>query len=218
MVPSSAEVMLGGRVIKVSRARLGLFLRLERRLREARQAIKNHDVGSLINSIRSYLELAIGEEVDPLDCNWAEFFSAFILLVSLNRIPSHIKALTARDHRRSRPPPWDHPDRTYVLWIHLIATNYGWSREEIENLWPEEAAAFVQEILIDEQTKREWEYFLSPIAHPTDKRGKDMFKPLPRPLWMQEGARVKKMKIPRKLLPSGRIIDLSGVTPEDLDD
>jgi hypothetical protein len=73
---------------------------------------------------------------------------------------------------------------------------------------------FVQEILIDDQMRREWEYSLSQVAYKYDKRGKGELVPLKRPGWMLASGGPPKSKILKKLLPVGNIIDLSGFSDE----
>jgi hypothetical protein len=147
--------------MRISRARLGRFLQLERHLSDLREAIKEKDSGGVVSAIHSYLS-------------------------------------------------------PFILWIRLIATAYGWSKTEIESLWPEDAAIYVQEILTDEQIRKEWEHSLSTVAHPLDKQGKDQYRPLRRPSWMSP--RPRKTRIPRNMLPKGHIINISGVELDDLDD
>ena len=131
------------------------------------------------------------------------------------KLPSNIPLLKslARD---SAKVPWDHKERPFIMWIHIIASTYGWSLTEIRSLWPEEAAIYVQEILLDEQLDREWDHMLSPVAHSADKSGKDVYKRLQRPSWM--APRPRKQKLLRKTLPQGHIINISGIKEVDLDD
>jgi len=210
---SSIKVRLNGREILVSRARLGLFLKLEAHLRDLNNAVKQRDSGGVVLAIYQYLLSAV-EGIDPGKMKWLELMQAFFSIRNMNIISIDLSMLKIRMAEREGSTPWDHPDRPFLMWIHLLATYYGWSLTEIESLWPEDAAMYVQEILVDEQLRREWEHSLSPVAYPADKKGKTKFTPLPRPVWMRRDG-PKKMRIPKKLLPIGVITDLSGIEDED---
>lgn len=190
------------------RARLGLFLKLERCLHDLREAIKQRNSGGVVSAIYRYLTTATNEAIDFSELNWFEILTAFFNVRGMNVVLIELPILKTRIEERASISPWDHPDRPFLMWIHLLAQNYGWSLTEIESLWPEDAAMYVQEILVDEQLIREWQYSLSSVAYPADSKGKVRFKPLPRPSWMQKG-RPRKMKVLKELLPVGVIINLS---------
>jgi hypothetical protein len=202
--------------MRISRARLGRFLQLERHLSDLREAIKEKDSGGVVSAIHSYLSEATETEINISDMTWFDFYGLFLAIRGLNTLPRDLPMLKGAGFKRKDPFPWDHPARPFILWIHLIATAYGWSKTEIESLWPEDAAIYVQEILTDEQIRKEWEHSLSTVAHPLDKQGKDQYRPLRRPSWMSP--RPRKTRIPRNMLPKGHIINISGVELDDLDD
>jgi len=214
MPPSSIKVRLNGREVSVSRARLGLFLKLEPYLRDLKNAVEQRDSGGVVLALHQYLISAVEEQVNLGKANWLELLTAFFLIKRMNTVSVDLPMLMERIVARGPETPWDHPHRPFFMWVHLLATRYGWSLTEIESLWPEDAAMYVQEILVDEQLEREWEYSLSPVAYPADKKGKVRFTPLTRPVWMRK-AGPRKTKIYKKLLPVGHIIDLSGIEDED---
>lgn len=216
MPPSSIRVTIDGREVKISRARLGLFLSLERHLTDLRKAINGRNSGLAVQAILSYLQEATDKQIDIGDMPWYEFYSLFTQIRTLNTLSRELPMLKGSGFKRRDPVPWDHAYRPSILWIHLIATAYSWSLTEIENLWPEDGATYVQEILTDEQLRKEWEYMLSSVAHPRDKKGKDLFTPLPRPSWMT--SKPKKQRLLRKMQPVGTIINISGIELNDLDD
>ncbi|KKL45509.1 hypothetical protein LCGC14_2354950, partial [marine sediment metagenome] len=119
-----------------------------------------------------------------------------------------------------KPVPWDHSERSIIMWIHLIASCYSWSKEDIENLWPEEATAFVQEIIADEQHEREFVHSLSKVAYEYQKSsGKSRYKPLSQPAWMRFRQPIQKKhlitKVPKGLLPVGNVIYPEGTRDEE---
>ena len=180
-----------------------------------RQKIRERHSGDVVALIKKYIETCVEEEYLLDGLAWYDIMTVFFQLRMLNIMHSDIPMIQMEAHKRRDPAPWDYPHRATIVWIHLLAANYGWSLTDIQNLWPEEVAMFVQEILTEEQLRREWDHSLSPVAHPRDKKGKDLFQPLTRPAWMTRKPR--KQKLLRAGLPKGTIIDLSGVSPEDLD-
>jgi hypothetical protein len=107
--------------------------------------------------------------------------------------------------------PWDYDTRMTVLWVHILASAYHWSLDDINQLWPEDAAAYIEEIFVDEQLEREWQHSMTTLAYKYDKKGKGTLVPLVRPSWMRKSGGPKATRIPRRLIPTGTIIDLSGV-------
>ena len=105
---------------------------------------------------------------------------------------------------------WDYEGRTWYLWLHSLAKEYGWSSEYIAELDVDDALGLMQEILVSEQLSREWEWSLSEIAYPYDKASKkSKFHPLKRPIWMVRGTRLKeppKIKIEKRFIPVGNVI------------
>jgi hypothetical protein len=219
MKHESVKVVLNGREFTIARARLGLFLRLETISAKLVGMIKRRDSGGCVFVIAEYLELATGEPLGDLTkLMGVELFSAYLTIKMMNFLDADIpllKKLTEKTHGESSP--WEYDGGLRYTWIHLLASTYHWPLDQIENLWPEEAVAFIQEILVQDQLQREWDYGLSEHAYSVDKEGVSRFMPLPRPAWMVR-SRPKKTKMLRRLLPSGHIIDLSGVTPDQLDD
>ena len=209
MLPSSIRVDLNGREVHVLRARLGLFLKLERCLHDLEEAVKQRNSGGVVSAIYRYITTAADKAIDFSKLSWLETLAPFFDVRKMNTVSIDLPMLKIRIKERAIVSPWDHPDRPFLMWIHLLAQNYGWSLTEIESLWPEDAAMYVQEILVDEQLIREWQYSLSSVAYPADKKGKVKFRPLPRPSWMLRG-RPRKIKILKELLPIGNIINLSG--------
>lgn len=108
---------------------------------------------------------------------------------------------------------WDYPDRPRYLWSNIIAREYGWSLEYINNLDVDVALALIQEILTDKQLDKEFWWRMSEIAYPYDKNTKSSkFIELPRPYWMKPKPKeIKMVKIPKALLPVGVIQDAGGM-------
>lgn len=110
---------------------------------------------------------------------------------------------------------WDYPNRTWHLYSHMIAKTYGWTFSEISQLHVLDALATIQEIIVDEQLGREFQYGLSEMAYSYDKNSKtSKFNPLPRPHWMRKRIQpIKKTLIPASMLPMGNVI-MDGIPEE----
>ena len=221
----STRLVLGGREWSVTRARLGGFLRIQTAQREVREATKDGDNGLIADALYGFLKAGLaGRPEDDLDrglfetAPWFEVVTAFLLLTSLNEIPN-ASSFAILHGRGGKPVPWDHPLRQSIIWIHLIASTYGWSRSEIEDLWPEEAIAFVQEIVADLHSDREFSYSLSEIAWNYDKAGKKRhLRPMARPRWMvvgAGGAAPARTRLHRSALPQGMVVYPKGADDAD---
>lgn len=215
---TTCVVTLNGREVIVSRARLGRFLRLESIAYRMIEVVKDSDSGAVVSAIEEYLKLATNEDIGDLrKQEWFDFFSAFASIKAMNSLGVDLPFLRYPTSARGREEPWDYHGRVSIIWIHLLASTYHWALNTIEDMTPEEAAGYIQEILTDDQFEREWQHSLSEIAYSQDKKGKYTYHQLRRPNWMLR-LRPKKIKILKKLIPSGNIIDLSGVTPDQLDE
>lgn len=212
MAEQSIVVSLGGRELKYTRARLGGFIKLQRARDAIHEAAKTGDNGGIVDGLYDFLT-ASGPEIPRAifeTAPWWEIFEAYTAVESLNVIPDASEfSLLKYSQKTSKRVPWDNPLRSTIIWIHLIASEYGWSREEIENLWPEEAVAYVMEILVDQQQEREFIHSLSELAYSYNKTTKkSRYEPLPRPQWMIFGSGKPKdlQQVPDELRPKGVVI------------
>lgn len=219
MVERSVIVALGGREWKISRARLGGFLRLQQARDSLNHGIEEADNGKIVDSIFEFVRVSIPdlEANEFYQSPWYEAFFAYSQVEELNRLPrgAEFAILKFPTESKGRPVPWDNHLRAVIIWIHLIAKNYAWSKEEIENLWPEEAVAYVQEIMADEQMDREFIHMLSQVAYEYNKTTKkSQYRPLARPLWMvMQSPEEVITTMRRDFLPMGKVL-----YPDEADD
>jgi hypothetical protein len=221
MADRSVNIALGGRAWTIERARLGGFLRLQQARESLNKGIKDGGNGQIVGGIFEFLSVAL-PDLKPKDFHsapWYEVFNAHIAVEALNQVPHGTEfAILHTSELGGKPVPWDNPLRAIIIWIHLIAKTYAWAKSEIEELWPEEAIAFVQEIMADEQTDREFIYSLSDMAYEYNKTTKKShFRPLSRPMWMMASEKKKDIitKLRKDMMPIGRIVYPRGVD-EDL--
>jgi len=106
---------------------------------------------------------------------------------------------------------YDYNGRFISTWVTRLARMYGWSSEHILNLFPEEAACYIQEAEIQEFNEKEFVYRLSEMAYTYDKGTKrSRYVPLKRPGWMlaEREEEIEKIKIPIGAIPQGVVINL----------
>lgn len=146
--------------------------------------------------------------------NWIRIVSAFYLSVS--KSPKIELPITTPTDEKSKEDDWSYDGRTWHLYSHMLAKNYGWDLEYISCLPVIEALSKIQEIMVDEQLEHEFIYGLSENAYSYDKRtNKSTFVPLPRPHWMRKKIQpIKKTLIPASMMPMGMGIE-DNVLPDE---
>ena len=186
----------------VPRARLGLHLRLAQIYERA-----TFDDASTGAVIVEYLTMT-GLETEGL--TGLQVLQAFLVLGELNRLKGLFAYQTWNGPDKTKAPPYTYPGRAWTLYIHKIASRYGWTRDDIFNLWPEEVGAYLQEILVAEYDEADERRSLTQIAYRYDEATKKSnFIPLARPSWMMDRPKEKKYRIRRDMLPVGNVIDLT---------
>jgi len=208
--PRSAEITIAGESHVIERARLGRFFRLGELYRKYQEAVierKSYAVDCLFDYLFLASDIPKGtwESISPL-----ELASAFLRLVELNNAQMSLPIFSDSTEREKKI--YDYNGRFVATWVTRLARMYGWSADHIlESLLPEEAACYLQEAAIQEFDEREFIYRLSDVAYRYDKTSKtSRYVPLRRPGWMLEPkeAEVEAIKIPRKFIPTGVVIDL----------
>lgn len=209
--PQTATITLGGEPFTVERAPLGLYLLLAREADAADDALRCGDAVEAARCVCAYLSLAgLGERLGA--ATGVELFHAYLALTSLNATLFLLPFMQDFKPGRKVPGvPYDYPDRGFALWVHKLATRYGWSRHYIMNqLSPEEVMCYLQEIMVAEYYEREEARMLSEMAWKYDKGSKTMrYRPIPMPAWMAGKGERKTVRIHRDYLPKGEVIDLS---------
>ncbi len=209
----SVTISLGGQEYEIFRARLGKYLLLQEaaaNLNEAGKAAAKGGGGrAIIEAILASFNVYIPDLTrgQLSTCSWIEIVSAMLDISILNRIDVDFAILKFSGEDKGLPSPWEYPERMRHYWIHLLAYAYGWSKEDIENIWPEEAYAYLQEIMATEQHEREFVHSLSDIAYSYDQATKkSRYKPLARPAWMvMRDPKSVITRLPRLLMPVGDV-------------
>ncbi len=204
---------LGGQEYEIFRARLGKYLLLQEAAANLTKAGKAASQGgggkAVIRGLLAYFNVFIPEltENQIVNCSWIEIFSAMGEIAILNDIEIDFAILKYKTEG-GLPAPWEYPERMRHFWIHILAYAYKWSKEQIENIWPEEAFAYLQEIVAHEQQEREFAHSLSEVAYQYDSgTKKSRYKPLQRPPWMiLRDPKSMIVKLPLALVPVGEIV------------
>lgn len=167
--PKVTTIVLNGHEIVVPRARLGKHLLLEQIARE----------DPTPQTIREYLRLCeVSEEAPGI-----EMLTAYLQLREMNQMTADIPLIkeNASDQKKNA---WDYPQRFAAVWMHTLASAYGWSREDILDLDIDEALCYLQEILVEDYFAKEFDNSLSPNSFKHDGKGKAEYVPITKPFWM----------------------------------
>lgn len=177
-------------------------------------AISKNDYKQTFHCMVKFIEMAMVPYV-PIQWDkvpWYEFIEIYSKAIELNS-PTIEFPILKGSKVENKKLPWEYPGRSWYFWLNLFARNYGWPEETIAEMDIDTAIGAYQEVVIDDQLQKEWEWGLSEIAYPYNQTTKNSeFKKLDRPDWMMpiipKEPQVIKMK--KSFLPQGNIIDLQG--------
>jgi len=203
-------ITLCNKPVWVDRARFGLHLRLSELDQKFESSTAADEMAAII---RAYLAMC---GIEDTEASNIELLLAFSHLRQLNNWQWILPFMSGSAGAGQDKPPYDYEGRYWAWWVHELASRYGWSRDEIFNLWPEEAAVYLQEILISKIEEAEQARSLSEVSYRYDKQTKkSKFIPMPKPGWMvgdvANGNEPKKVKILKGFLPVGNVIDIGGM-------
>lgn len=167
-----------------------------------------------ITFLKSYfglLSVAIDISIDELEkLPWLNVSNAYSQII-INQVPK-LDFPMFKVKSKENDFDWTYEGRTWYIWSSMFAREYGWTLEYIANLDINDAIGLMHEIISNEYDKREWEWGLSEIAYPYDPNTKkSIYKPLPKPKWMQvstmvKNAVIKKVRIRKDMLPQGAVL------------
>lgn len=170
------------------------------------------DYLSVMDGVCSFISAACGRTINFASYPGYEVIFAFVELNALN-MPTKEFPILEKQPKSESSVVWDYMGRSWYMWVNLLAHSYGWTIDCISNLEIDDGLALIQEVLIDEQIQKEWQWSLSEIAYPYNQTTKKSeFKPLPRPPWMTPKVeKIETFQIPAFLMPVGKVIDIGGV-------
>jgi len=193
------KIKIGKDELEYTRPTLKSWLALQDLGLKLHKAVEKHD--DVAKHCVFYVSTALSIPEDKLEnLPWYEVAVALQTIQITNAPKYNFPFLNMRI--KDTKECWDYDERTWYIWSHLFAKDYGWSLEYISALDVDDAIALAQEIAVEEQLKKEWEWMTSEIAY----QAKDGFKELPRPDWMRyssEPPKIPKIRIRKDFLPSG---------------
>lgn len=209
-----AVVTVNGKDVTISRAKFKLWLLLSDIQSNISAAVRSRDLLVITDCISSYL-LTAAPFVDLNKLPWYEAISLFTELQSLNTIRKELPIFEASKIEEKKDPPWEYSGRSWYKYLHILASAYNWSIEYIENLVVEDAFSLLEEIYLNDQLQKEWEWSISSRSVGYEKNtNKPKFIELPRPPWMQGTITrndIPKITIEARQMPVGNVIDVSGM-------
>lgn len=177
--------------------------------REIDLAAKEGNWSAIPDLIYKIIELDL-KKVDKT-LTWMDSVKIFHKILELNSPAKDFPMLHSRE--KGKPMPWEYQGRAWYFWLHLFAQAYGWSEKEVAKMNIDDAVGLYQEIIIEDQLNKEWDWGLSEISYEYNKTTKKShFKPLPRPDWMRgivgKPKPVKTVRVAKSALPVGEVINL----------
>lgn len=129
---------------------------------------------------------------------WMEVWAAYLGVSVALSFKGYLPIVSLPSDGTYTKPIWDYPHRTWYFYANLIAGRYGWTLETISNLPVFDGMACVQEILLSEQSEREFQWSMSEASVIYDSKSQTSKpNPLSRPYWMKQAQPDAPLPIPR---------------------
>lgn len=208
------KIKIAGKEFSILRLPLRGWAKLESIKKKMDEAIKSGNTDLYADEVEKFLEVTTSPKIEWEKVPWFEFVEILNLATVANSPTLDFPILNSKEE--SKPLPWEYEGRAWYFWYDLFARNYGWDAETIGNLDIDDAIGLYQEISINDQLNKEWEWGLSEMAYPYDKNTKkSRFQPLGRPSWMTANlvpATLPVVKMLKAHMPMGNIVDVSNLT------
>jgi hypothetical protein len=202
--PSNLEV--GQARVTFERSHLHSWTQLEEIRSNILEAARKKDLQKVNDLVISYILTASkSKEVDWDEQPWYMTLTAYEMAFKVNMPTMSFPILKVKS-KENKKQPWEYPGRNWYYWLNTLCKVYGWSKEQVENLEIDDGIGLLQEILIDEQMQKEWEWGISEVSHGYNAdTKKSEFHELPRPEWMKDitPATPKRFKMLKSMLPAG---------------
>ena len=147
--------------------------------------------------------------------SWTKIILALYKCLALTQFDNNLPLFAPTKTTKTEDEAWNYDGRVWHLYVHLIASKYGWSIEYISNLRLSVVLPLIEEILLDEQFTKEFQWAMSERSAYYDEASKSMkANPLTRPEWMHRQVEPKKLRIvqtPINMMPTGK-----GLTADDI--
>lgn len=201
-----ATVTLDGQQYDVVQAKLRKWLELEAIREQIFKAVEMPDEQA--NLVCQYISTALSISTEVLlKLPWKDVAQAFVEIATSNIVLLNIPFIN-HPPKQENKVSWDYEKRNWWGLCHLITKEFGWSIEYVSQMDVSEAMHIIQEIMIEDQLQKEWEWLLSERAVKYNEGTKKYEpNPLPRPDWMRSSPELpKQVKIRKDFLPVGVIV------------
>lgn len=205
-----AKIQLDNKEYTITRSKFKSWIELENIRENIYHSIEAENTDDIGTYILLYVATALDVDVSSIEnLSWKDIASTYSIVVSEN---FNIRLLPfMKSHKKKvedGKDVWDYDGRTWYSYSHKMANEYGWKLSDISELDVDDAFSLIQEILVSEQLKKEWEWTLSDKSSGYDENTKkSKFIELPRPDWMIPIPQApKKVKMPKFMMPQGNII------------
>jgi len=200
------NIIIGGQAVFVPRCRLLRHLQLSQI--EVKIGENRHPV-EISGQIIKYLSLGGITNEQLKEASAYELLEAFFALRRLNAWQWLLPWLSKPNTTPSDPEVYEYEGRRWAVWVHRLASRYGWGLETIWGLYPEEAAAYIQEIMVSEYYEREDQRALSELSYKYDNSTRSSrFVPAPMFSWMIDESPPEPIRVLIRTLPVGNVIKL----------
>lgn len=207
----STQIKILGKEISLDRLHLRKWCELESVKKRMDDAISAKDFDTYFAYTVRFIEMASSSvSIDWDLVPWYEVVGAYNEAVRLNSPTIEFPILTG-NKEENKKAPWEYDGRSWFFWLNLFASNYGWTSDTVSEIDIDTAIGLYQEITLEGQLEKEWQYGLSEISYPYNSSTKKQeFKPLERPDWMKPPIpkQLPVIKMRKDMLPMGHIIDL----------
>jgi len=208
-----ADLYLNGTQYSAVRLKLRQWLLFEKAQVNIKKLIENKQTDEYANALCLLVSNTLGAPLNQVqDAPWYDVVSAYGLINELNQVRGiPLTKQTGPPDSKEPEIPWEYSGREWYWWLHTLSKEYGWLPGQVEELDIDDAISLLQEILVDEQINREWQWSLTELAYPyNETTKKHVFKALKRPEWMRDQPQVilpgLKLKFPKFMIPVGRVI------------
>jgi hypothetical protein len=208
-----SEIFLKGKMYLPIRLRLRKWLEFEKSQELLMKSISDKNIESYASNLYILIANALSVSIEEIfNAPWYEIIQAYSAITDLNKVREI--PLLKSDPSKPKEIPWEYDGRDWFWWVHMFAKNYGWTIPSVEELDINDALSLLQEVLVDQQLEKEWQWGLSEIAYPYNEGTKKQeFHKLDRPMWMegkQANLPAMKVRFKKSMLPVGKIIGEDG--------
>ena len=200
-----------------SQPRFGRWVRLEEQKNKILRAVEESS-DEFPNHLFDFLSTALHfPNRFYRKASWILVVKAFYATLSHNSYKTELALFEpTKENKKGDTGSWEYDGRALHLYSHMLAKEYGWKLEYIYNLKLDYVLPLIQEILLNDQLEKEFQWTMSERSSYYDDKSKTAkANPLPRPGWMQKHIdpvkELKVSKIPVGMMPSG-----NGYTSADI--